>query len=583
MQELHLRVAFAITSVQILCRFGTGNFGIKLEFMLRIALVAAVLFGLNFGQVKGQALVINEIMATNNSTIQDVFEWDDWIEIYLPAGEGLVNLAGYYLTDNPNNPTKWQFPDTNLGLTTIVAGQYKLVWIDSDDSQGELHTNFKLSGDGEAIYLVDPDGITIIDSMEFGPQASDISFGRECDGCDDWVYFNNATPNASNAEIMPEPQLIFINEVLANNDNNIHDFEGDFESWLEIFNPNPFQVNMAGYHLSNTSDELLYEFPNDMPTLTVIPADGFMLVWCDNETSLTESHSNFTLDTAGGTITLTANDGSGLVDSYDYPTADADISWGRENDGSPNSITFEIPTPRVTNALVIVQPEELYINEVLAANFADTLDNYLETEDWFEIYNPNEYPVNIAGYHFSDNPANPQKWKVPNFWADSTTVPANGWLLFWADEDANQGINHTSFRLNNNAEQLQMFSPDGFTMVDEVSWELLDSDTSKGRFTDGSSQWIQFIETTPEASNNGAEVGVYENVLNSAKLLGYPNPVSGNNVTLSENVTGQVFDVTGQKILDVLNKTTIDTSSWSNGAYIVRCNDGRSIRIVISR
>lgn len=569
--------------MKILCRFGAGIFGIKLEFMLRIALVAAVVFGLNCGQIRGQALVINEIMATNNSTVQDVFEWDDWIEIYLPEGEGLVNLAGYYLTDNPNNPTKWQFPDTNLGLTTIVAGQYKLIWVDNDDSQGELHTNFKLSGDGEAIYLVDPDGVTIVDSKEFGPQASDISYGRECDGCDDWVYFNNATPNASNEEITPEPQLVFINEVLADNDDNIQDFNGDFEPWLEIFNPNPFQVNMAGYFLSNTSNQLLYEFPDDMPILTVIPSDGFMLVWCDNESSITESHSNFILDAAGGTITLTANDGTTLTDTYTYPAATTDVSWGRQDDGSPNSIEFEIPTPRVTNSLVIVQPEELYINEVLAANVNDTLDNYLESEDWFEIYNPNDYPVNIAGYHFSDNPANPQKWKVPNFQTDSTTVPANGWLLFWADEDSNQGINHTSFRLNNNAEQLRMFSPDGFTMVDEISWELLDSDTSKGRFTDGSSQWIQFIETTPEASNNGAEVDVYENVQNSVKLLAYPNPVNGGKVSLSEIVTGQVFDMTGRQIEVVRNANQIDTSSWANGTYVVRCDDSRSLRIVISR
>jgi hypothetical protein len=566
-----------------LLRFGTGIFGINLRSMLKIGLMAALLLGLNCAQVQGQSLVINEIMATNNATIQDVFEWDDWIELYLPAGEGLLNLAGYYLTDNPNNLTKWQFPDTNLGLTTIVGGQYKLIWIDNDDSQGELHTNFKLSGDGEEIILVDPDGVTIIDSKAFGPQAPDISYGRECDGCDAWVYFNNATPNASNAEIMPEPELLFINEVLADNEDNIYDFNGDYDPWLEIFNPNPYQVNIAGYYISNSSDELLYQFPNDAPSLTVIPSDGFMLVWCDNETSTVEGHANFVLNAAGGAITLTANDGTTLMDTYTYPAASADVSWGRQNDGSPTSITFNIPTPRVTNALVIVQPEELYINEVLTANVNDTLDNYLETEDWFEIYNPNDYQVNIAGYYFSDNPANPQKWKVPNYLADSTTVPANGWLLFWADEDANQGINHTSFRLSNNAEQLRMFSPDGFTMVDEISWEFLDSDTSLGRFTDGASQWIQFIETTPEASNNGAQIGVFENIENSVKLLAYPNPLSGNTVSFSEPITGEVFDVTGRQVETIRNEQSLNTSDWSNGTYIIKAMDNRTLRIVINR
>ncbi|MCB0760475.1 MAG: lamin tail domain-containing protein [Flavobacteriales bacterium] len=535
------------------------------------------------GNAQDQVLFINEVMATNHSTLQDDFlDWDDWIEIYLLPGEGLINLAGYYLTDDPDSLDKWKFPDTNLGLTTIVAGQHKLVWADKDTQQGELHTNFKLSGDGETIYLVMPDAVTIIDSVSYPMQAPDISYGRECDGCENWIFFNNTTPDDPNQEITPEPQVLFINEVLADNVDYIHDSEDEYEPWIEIYNPNPFQVNLAGYFVSNTSDTELWQFPNDNPVLSVIPAEDFIILWCDAETGQAENHTNFTLDPAGGTITLTASDGSN-VDTYSYAETAPNVSWGRQDDGSPNSMEFNIPTPRVTNGLIIVQPELLYINEVLPANNTDTLDNHLQTEDWFEIYNPNNYDVNIAGYYFSDNPENPKKWKVPNYEADSTTVPANGWLLFWADEDQTDGINHTNFRLNNNAEILQMFSPDGFTMVDEIEWADVEGDRSLGRITDGASQWVEFIGTTPEASNNAGDVRVEELTFTGKALLAYPNPVTGERVHFSEQVSGSLYTASGVWVKEVASAKYVETSGLSNGMYYFRSADGRSIKLVVNR
>ncbi|MBN2132757.1 MAG: lamin tail domain-containing protein, partial [Sedimentisphaerales bacterium] len=60
----------------------------------------------SLGQIAGQNLVINEFMAANNTSIQDSLgDYDDWIEIY-NAGETAVDLAGYYLTDDPSEPTK---------------------------------------------------------------------------------------------------------------------------------------------------------------------------------------------------------------------------------------------------------------------------------------------------------------------------------------------------------------------------------------------------------------------------------------------------------------------------------------------
>jgi hypothetical protein len=139
-------------------------------------------------------LVINEFCADNYNVIQDnAGEYDDWIELYNPS-ESSIDLGGMYLTDKPENLTKWQFPE---GIT-IGAGEYLLIWCDEDQEQGDLHTNFALSANGEFIGLTSSDGVIVIDSISFGPQKTDISCGRFPDASSNWRFFTSPTPGTSN-------------------------------------------------------------------------------------------------------------------------------------------------------------------------------------------------------------------------------------------------------------------------------------------------------------------------------------------------------------------------------------------------
>ena len=140
-------------------------------------------------------LFVNEIMAVNDSTIADeAGEYDDWFEIY-NAGEESVRLEGFYMTDKKDNLTKWQFPASDI---EIVPGEHMIIWCDEDQEQGTSHTNFKLSGSGEFVALVSPDGVTVIDSISFPQQQSDISYGRLVDGGDEWGFFETPSPGAYN-------------------------------------------------------------------------------------------------------------------------------------------------------------------------------------------------------------------------------------------------------------------------------------------------------------------------------------------------------------------------------------------------
>ena len=163
-------------------------------------------------------LKINELLAGNSSTNTDeAGEFDDWIELYNPTNQS-VNLSGLFLVEGAD---QWQFPDT---MSIIPPGGFLLVWCDDDEFQGSLHTNFKLSTDGEEIALFRPDGVTVIDSISFGPQTIDQSYGRVLDGHDEWGFMV-PTPGSSNTGLS-----LFMNNPVPKDYRLFQNFPNPFNS-----------------------------------------------------------------------------------------------------------------------------------------------------------------------------------------------------------------------------------------------------------------------------------------------------------------------------------------------------------------
>jgi hypothetical protein len=141
-------------------------------------------------------VVINELMASNTKSLADPQgENDDWIELH-NVSDDAVDLSGMYLTDNQNNPRKWQFPDD----TQIAPGGYLIVWADEDgNAEPGLHANFKLSRNGETVILVDTDqrGNQVLDVIKFETQGEDIALGRVPNGVGDFKSLEG-TPGTQN-------------------------------------------------------------------------------------------------------------------------------------------------------------------------------------------------------------------------------------------------------------------------------------------------------------------------------------------------------------------------------------------------
>lgn len=139
-----------------------------------LPLVVSMMVGTSSGQ-----LVISEFMAKNDTTLADGDgNYSDWIELY-NAGDSAVDLEGWYLSDDSLDLTQWPFP-----ALSIAAGEHLVVFAsgqevdDYTDSLGYLHTNFKLSGDGEDVVLTQADGVTVEHSfIDYPEQSDDVSYG----------------------------------------------------------------------------------------------------------------------------------------------------------------------------------------------------------------------------------------------------------------------------------------------------------------------------------------------------------------------------------------------------------------------
>lgn len=142
--------------------------------------------------LSAQSLIINEVMASNKTTIYDEDgDESDWIELY-NMGNEQISLYGYSLSDDTLKINKWLF-----GNSVIQPGEHLIVYASGKDRKAaHLHTNFSISASGETLILCDAKGI-LIDRVNIPASQTDISYGREGDGAAKWI-FQTASPRLAN-------------------------------------------------------------------------------------------------------------------------------------------------------------------------------------------------------------------------------------------------------------------------------------------------------------------------------------------------------------------------------------------------
>lgn len=190
-------------------------------------------------------------------------------------------------------------------------------------------------------------------------------------------------------------------------------------------------------------------------------------------------------------------------------------------------------------------PSRIAINECMASNSGIITDEAGETEDWIELYNLTQADINMTGFTISDKIDNPSKFTF----AEGTVIPANGYLIVWADEDKSQGPLHANFKLSADGEGVFLYDNNQY-LLDSVTFGIQVQDKSVARIPNGTGNWLMGNHTFNK--NNETSTSVMENETASGIRL-YPNPASG--------------------ILNIENKSAINTLATFYNAMGVKIKE----------
>ncbi len=147
------------------------------------------------------------------------------------------------------------------------------------------------------------------------------------------------------------------------------------------------------------------------------------------------------------------------------------------------------------------QEWDIWINEIGAVNNETITDDHDEFEDWIEIYNFGEDPVDLHLAYVTDNPEIPTKHQLIENTPGELIIPPGGFLLLWADDQIEQGATHLNFSLSGSGEYVGIYEPDDTVLVDGIEFPQQISDVSYGRNPEGG-DWNYFPTPTPGAAND---------------------------------------------------------------------------------
>jgi hypothetical protein len=221
----------------------------------------------------------------------------------------------------------------------------------------------------------------------------------------------------------------------------------------------------------------------------------------------------------------------------------------------------------------------IVINEFMAANTATMADESGQYDDWIELYNTNNFPVNLGGFFLSDNSAIPGKWEIPQ----GTEIPGGGYLIFWADENQPQGANHANFKLSASGGEFLSLTDTHKDVVDSVSFGIQTADLSYSRIPNGTGPFI--IKEPTFAGNNQPQAGIDNNEPSFHWLI-FPNPAQNTVQLLMTDVAQEqelrICDALGRIVWRnyITGALQLNVAEWASGIYFVSLGE-KTERLVI--
>ncbi len=380
--------------------------------------------------------------------------------------------------------------------------------------------------------------------------------------------------------------------------------EGDNYEFIEFVNAGSSSININGFQLAGDID---YTFTDEV----ILMGEVFLVA---RDKNIYQGHGykvfqweNGNLPNGAGSVLLKNNQG----DIIDFVNYNSRFWWPLEPDGHGPSLELHNTalenmvsgswrssyidggTPGTANNSVKI--EGIYINEFLSSNNSAYCDEYNEYDDWIEFYNSNDRPVNLGGLYITDNLNNPCKHQIPIYASELTTIPAGGFILFWADGQPDQGVLHLSFKLAQEGEQigLAQILENKAVFIDSLTYTGQKTDISYGRYIDGSENWYEFDITTPLQSNVHTNIQYNDYLAEDITLYqNYPNPFSSNTVisyhlSATCEVELSIYDLTGRKVATLVKERQFngryevewEAEGMSPGIYLYELKAGQDRKV----
>ena len=216
---------------------------------------------------------------------------------------------------------------------------------------------------------------------------------------------------------------------------------------------------------------------------------------------------------------------------------------------------------------------QVMLNEFLAVNQNDQMDEAGAHEDWIELYNTTAAPVSLFGLYLTDDATNKTKFAFP----ESAIIQPNSFLTIWADGDTSALSVHCNFKLASGGEEILISDAAG-SVFDSISFGPQLPDVSMGRCVNGTGPFVTTLATTFNAANNcpATLAEVQQIALN---IFVFPNPAS-NVVTLATNdnktVQADLINLNGQLVATTNfdnDKALFEVKNLANGIYLCHSKD----------
>lgn len=380
-------------------------------------------------------------------------------------GPEAVSLAGMTLCDAAGEA--YRLPQRQL-----APGEQLLIYCTGKKGGAP----FKLSADGETLYLKNADGSTC-DTLEIPAMEANERF------VDGEIKVDPGSAAVSD---------IRLSEVCASN--SLVADAGETPDWVEIENAGHAAADLSGWYLSdNASKPLKWRLPK-----------GFLLAAGERKVVyLHEEKVGFKLSAEGEAVVLTDDDGR-TMDYVVFGAQPADTSLALEEGIWQHTYCV---TPGEANRILTKTDYEaesfsnndtgVYISEVLTANanFSNTGNRF----DYIELHNTTSRQISLNGWYLSDSGAEPKKWAFPK----NAFIPAKGYALIYADgreiKTERSNVYSATFKLSQDHESI--FLSKGDLVVDQILLGDQYGGIACGRIAGGTGEIVFFDEATPKAGN----------------------------------------------------------------------------------